>query len=76
VVKVTAGKPVKYKLPAYDDPRFFFVVGNLDGLEVDPYGGFIFGTSTQPGIFGALVLVAGDPGPVFFTLRLKVEPEI
>ena len=76
VVKATAGEPFRYKLPAYNDPRFFFVFGNLDGLEVDPFSGFISGTSKQAGNFGALVLVAGDQGPVFFTLRLKVESEI
>ena len=39
VVKATAGKPFLYRVPAYNDPQFFFVLGNLDGIETDPSNG-------------------------------------
>ena len=73
VVKATAGKPFLYRVPAYNDPQFFFVLGNLDGIETDPSNGYLFGIPRRSGDFQALVLVAGKQGPAIFTVRLQVQ---
>jgi acid phosphatase len=75
VVKAKAGQPFTYELPAYNDPRFFLVFGHLDGVQTDPLTGHLFGIPKRAGDFEASVLVAGQQGPEFFTLRLQVESD-
>jgi acid phosphatase len=73
VIKATQGKPFEYQLPAYNDPFFFFVVGNLDGIQTDPFSGTISGIPKRSGDFSVLVFVAGKEKPVVFTAQLQVE---
>jgi phospholipase C len=76
VVKATAGVPFLYQLPAYNHPLYFFVLGTLDGVQTDPFNGFILGVPEKAGSFDALVLVPGKTLPTFFTLRLQVKKSI
>jgi hypothetical protein len=74
VIKATGGQPFEYQLPAYNQPEFFFVNGNLDGLQLDPYRGIIFGFPNKFGKFHATVHVPGKNGPVFYSVLLEVGP--
>lgn len=74
VIKATGGQPFQYQLPAYNQPEFFFVNGDLDGLQLDPYRGIIFGFPNKFGKFHATVHVPGKNGPVFYSVLLEVGP--
>jgi len=75
IISAKAGNRLVYKLPAYNDPEFFFVFGNLDGLSVDPFKGNLFGSPLRTGDFSSFVVAHGKSGPVFYTTSLHVSPD-
>ena len=74
VIKAKAGQSFTYQLPAYNDPRFFFVLGHLDGLQTNLFTGALSGVPRHPGDFDAVVVASGK-GVTAFTVRLQVESD-
>ena len=77
IVKAEQGDKFVYKLPAYNDPKFFIVGGDLDGLSLDPFSGSLSGYPRRAGDFSSFVIALGGEGkiPVFYSLQLQVSPD-
>ena len=77
IVKAEQGDKFVYKLPAYNDPKFFIVGGDLDGLSLDPFSGSLSGYPRRAGDFSSFVIALGSKGeiPVFYSLQLRVSPD-
>ena len=74
VIKAIAKQPFTYQLPAYNDPRFFFVLGQLDGLQTNLSSGALSGVPRHSGDFDAVVIALGK-GVTAFSVRLQVESD-
>ena len=75
VIKARAGQSFTYQLPAYNDPRFFFVLGQLDGLQTNAFSGALSGVPKHPGDFDAVAVATGKGGIEIFTVRLQIESD-
>jgi acid phosphatase len=72
VIRSIEGHPLAYQLPAYNEPKEYEVLGNLDGLKVDECTGALSGVPERKGSFFARVRVKGSKGHVAYTVRIDV----
>jgi phospholipase C len=62
-LEVSAGQPVNYQIPAYNNPQSYSWTGNSDGLSLNSNSGVITGTPASTGSYTLTITVAGGlPG--------------
>ncbi|HZC35428.1 MAG TPA: alkaline phosphatase family protein, partial [Chthoniobacterales bacterium] len=74
IVAATVGKPLKYTLPAYNQPTSFSMSGDANGLSLETKTGVLTGTPVQSGSFPLAVKVEGGDGPISYSARIDVSP--
>jgi acid phosphatase len=77
IISGTAGKPLNYQVPAYNQPSSFSLEGDADGLALEPKTGILSGTPKQAGSFSLTIRVEGadDPDkPISYSTRIDVLP--
>ena len=62
-LEVSAGQPVNYQIPAYNNPQSYSWTGNSDGLSLNSNSGVITGTPASTGSYTLTITVDGGlPG--------------
>jgi acid phosphatase len=75
ILAAAVGKPLKYTLPAYNQPISFSISGDANGLTLDPKTGALVGTPERSGSFPLAVKIEGEDGPISYNARIDVSPE-
>jgi acid phosphatase len=74
IVTAIAGKPLKYAVPAYNQPTSFSILGEATGLNLDAKTGLLTGTPEKQGSILLSAKVEGDDGPIVYRIRVDVLP--